>query len=72
MARVDIHPGGELVETHLPLGHHHVQIDDNGHGFPSSNSQIILRLQLRRLAEQRGHDQAEQAARIKMGTNRAL
>ena len=37
-----------MGEGHFPLGHHHVQIDDNGHGFPSSNSQIILRLQLRR------------------------
>ena len=33
LSQSDVHPLGQLPQTHLPLGHHHIQIHHNGHRF---------------------------------------
>ena len=55
----DVHLLRQLGEGHLPPGHHHVQIHYDH--AATSNRQVVLRLDLRRLAEQGGHHQAQQA-----------
>ena len=55
----DVHLLRELGEGHLPFCHHHVQIDHDCHARAPLNSQIVFRLHLRCLTEERGHHKAE-------------
>ena len=51
----DVHFFGQLTEGHLPLRHHHIQIDYD-HTI-TSNRQVVLFLHDRGLTEQTGHEQ---------------
>ena len=58
----EVHFLGQLTEAHFPLGHHHIQVDNNGHGSTSLNRQVVLFLQLCRLTEEGRHNQTQKAA----------